>query len=64
MQDPTPIIKALVDQLELAHDILDMVELSEAPTDDARERLDLLGRAKAWLTAEGNADLFAQEPAS
>jgi hypothetical protein len=69
MQDPTPIIKDLVDQLEHAHDILSELDFSgceerRPETDEAIERADVLARANAYLTARHNADLFEQEPAA
>jgi len=64
MQDPTPLIKDLVDQLEHAHDILGMVELSDDPDDEAIDRAEVLARANAYLTACRNADIFEQEPSA
>lgn len=67
MQDPTAIIKELVDQLEHAHDILSDLDFSgceerRPETDEGIDRAAVLARANAWLTASHNADLFAREP--
>ncbi|NCD17093.1 MAG: hypothetical protein EOL91_07235 [Actinobacteria bacterium] len=70
MQDPTPIIKALVDQLEHAHDMLTDLDFSGCDGvipegSEALDRAEALKHANAWLTASHNTDLFAaaQEPA-
>lgn len=67
MQDPTAIIKELVDQLEHAHDVLTDLDFTgceerRPKSDEEIDRLDALMRAKSWLTAQGNADLFADTP--
>lgn len=63
MQDPTTIIKELVDQLEHAHDVLTDLDFSGCDgviheESEALDRAAAIKSANAYLAAQRNADLF------